>query len=344
MRRVDWKWWVGTAVGAVGLALGYLALPAQIDPRRVEHVRVASAVAGVVLLLAVAVRCGAWRALKSAVRTVVNGVRLAARYAAGLRPLARALLGVAVAVTGAAAIPDVRSAAVSAARRFVDDRRADPAPIASATPSATPSPSLTPVPTATVPAPTPSATPRPKVTPSPTARPSTRPPVRVSVALRVTHYCICDAVREQIQVKVKVGVTNRGTQSLDVAVRPFSPIRLVVKSNAGRWTPPGSRASVGPMRVRLPNGATGYAYPANDNRAYDYIGDGWGTFATHWAATRVARGREYYDPGNRRGDLVFYAPYESEEVLGLAYVTPQGAVVAFTPLSAWGTETNPNDF
>lgn len=43
MRRVDWKRWVGTAIT---VALGYLALPAQIDPRRVEHLMVAAAGAG----------------------------------------------------------------------------------------------------------------------------------------------------------------------------------------------------------------------------------------------------------------------------------------------------------
>jgi hypothetical protein len=225
---------------------------------------------------------------------------------------------------------------LAALGRTVHSWQADPAPQAGRSPSSAP--------TRGVPSSRPSARPSPsrRPTPSPSATP--RRVAMAPVTLAVTHFCLCDGVRNQAQVKIKVAVNNRGTEPLDIAVRPFSPIRVVMASRGGRWTPPGTAASVGPMAVRLPSGQTGYAYPANSNLAFDYLGGGWGTFATHWAPTRLVGGRSYYDPGNRRGDLVYYLPTDAGNVLGVAYVDRSGAVLAFTPTVSWHTSADPNNF
>jgi hypothetical protein len=153
---------------------------------------------------------------------------------------------------------------------------------------------------------------------------------------------------------MKVAVHNKSSSTRSIGVEDQSPLRLLVEEK--RWDPP--HCTDGRVVRTSLYGTQGvprsiwkkpvYAIPPNDPGCAEPHNGG-ETFATYWDGTFLGPGDEYYRPGNREGDLVFYAPAKGRlvSVLGIAYLKKEERgwrVIGYRGQSEWGRQANPDDF
>lgn len=164
------------------------------------------------------------------------------------------------------------------------------------------------------------------------------------VDLSVVAWCACGGPDGQLQVKIKPSLTHRSGGDASIGVGNF---RLVVAgADVAGWS---GLTAAGQAPFVLPDDKLGeVAYiPANKDGWSQRLGDAW-TFATHWDASTLPAGGRYLDEGVKRGDLVFYVPTGSDEVVvlaGLALMSEDGSTaIGWAPRESWGAEGDPNAF
>lgn len=176
----------------------------------------------------------------------------------------------------------------------------------------------------------------------------------IRVWVHVVKWCSNGAVRGQAQVKLQIRVKNIGSRPLDLSRGHF---RLVMRHfDRRRWSPPqiGASTTDRPF-VATYGGRRVWTIPPNADGAYDLIGNGVGTFASHWNTAGTLAPGHTFAPIDRtrqdsgRGSVVFYVPLERGHrnklpgVIGLAYV--QGNhILVMCPRRHWGPKVPEGDF
>ncbi len=191
-------------------------------------------------------------------------------------------------------------------------------------------------------------------------------PSGLSLRLKVVMWCAPEAVRGQYEYKLKVAVTNTGTNRLNIGLGHF--VLLWRTLNPSRWSPPPGGAPAPPHRIRYLD-RDYWAISANLEGAAEPLPDGQSvTFETHWHQTSLAPGQTslrprmdahkltYLDPAGtletirfnyHEDDLVFYVPVQAvnrdRNFLGLAYKDGD-SIIAICPQPRWGPRVPPSAF
>ena len=163
--------------------------------------------------------------------------------------------------------------------------------------------------------------------------------------LEVTNFCLCDGLRNQFMVKMKVRITSVSQVPLNASIENM---RLMVAGDMpGIWSP--NQPVAAPSVVNI-EGRVYTAIPANANRAFERVDANYITFASFWYASRLDPRASYFGEGRSNGDLVFYVPYAPggrPSLAGVGLVSNDGTqVLGWAPISAWppnGPE-DPNTF
>ena len=162
--------------------------------------------------------------------------------------------------------------------------------------------------TAATTTPTPSATSL--GTTFPLGCPSAAEPGNVTtVVVQVVKWCAAPAVREEVEVKVRLCVKNVSHSPEDIGVGHWW--MLVAGTHLGTWTQPelGPQTSLRPKQVQY-DGQAVWAIPANLPHSYDDMGGGLYTFTSYWSASSLSANGTFPptkpnpDEAPRDGDLV----------------------------------------
>ncbi len=138
--------------------------------------------------------------------------------------------------------------------------------------------------------------------------PLSEPLGRSQVSVHVLAWCNLPAPHRQILFKLKVSITNRGSQTIGIDTSHW---RILVSNFVqGRWTPPPRHGTQRPVVVRWA-GRNWWAVPANLDGAAEpdpFQPAGTYTFATHWDGVYLGPGASYVRHQRYQGDMVFYVP------------------------------------